>query len=66
MNRREEMTIDETINILTELQRDLTSEDECPAGDAIKLGIEALKNLRNQRATGIAALEYKLPGETTG
>jgi hypothetical protein len=58
------MTIDVAIEIL---ERNVTRE---PAYgnpiivEATRLGVEALKNLRNQRATGIAALDYQLPGET--
>jgi hypothetical protein len=56
------ITLNEAIKILSESAYGATTHDE-KFREAVKLGAEALKNLRNQRATGIAALDYILLGE---
>ena len=54
------MTLEKAIAILTGKTEYTIKE----FNEAVKLGTAALRNLRNQRATGIAALDYKLLGET--
>ena len=58
------MTIDEAIEILT---LDKTCDFEGNSkdlGDALQLGIEALKQLKLSRPTTYWAPEFALPGET--
>jgi hypothetical protein len=59
------MTIDKAIRLLEWLLDSHLLQGLPLYGEAIKLGFEALKNLRNQRASGIAALDYRLLGETS-
>ena len=58
------------MNIEKAIELNTVASQGWPTGDnehyykALELGIEALKNLKNQRATQIPALDYLLPGET--
>ena len=54
------MTLEKAIDILTG-KTGYTIEE---FNEAVRLGTAALINLRNQRATGIAVLDYRLLGET--
>lgn len=59
------MTIDEAIKLSeTASQGFPIGKDQEKYYKALDLGREALINLRNQRTTGVAALDYRLPGET--
>lgn len=58
------MNLNEAIETLTTWQeRIITHEDE-RYGDALNLGIEALKNLIQQRADWLIRCYKPLPGET--
>jgi len=58
------MKIDEAIEILEELVDDSWSYMETEENSAAKLGIEALKRLKHERAVRIPFWANQLPGET--
>lgn len=58
------MTIDEAIEILGILESRTQNYSTMFKKDALKLGIEALKRVREVRQSPTGYWEYKLPGET--
>lgn len=57
------MTLNEAIAILKKRAESPFVRANQDTKEAMLLGMHALINLRNQRASGIAALDYRLPGE---
>ena len=58
------MTIDKAIEILKDIVNTAHYSDYPDDHGAIKLGIEALKRVRNDRGTSYQPVWYPLPGET--
>lgn len=58
------MTLDKTCEILTQLERTLAPTMTADGTDAIKLGIEAARELRRQRGIYGPYCVPLLPGET--
>ena len=58
------MTIDKAIKILQTTQYLCGATESQQFGDAIKLGIEALKRLKEVRERGYNLFGHLLPGET--
>jgi len=58
------MTIDEAIRILTILESRSINNSTMFKKDALKLGIEALEQLRDWRKGGVIGLDEPLPNET--
>ena len=58
------MTIDEAIEELTKQLRPKYSTPHTRFHNAMKLGIEALKNVKGRRKGVYIVKKYRLPGET--
>jgi len=58
------MTLDEAIEILGDIIRFVKPADPPYEHDAIKLGIEALKEVKDKRYLGTGYKYILLPGET--
>ena len=58
------MTVDEAIEELTKQLRPEYSTPETPFHNALKLGCEALKRLKELRTPGSSHPWHRLPGET--
>lgn len=59
------MKLDTAIRILKRCASDGIPRGETPFNDAIELGIEALKRIKDARDFGTMAAVNTLPGETT-
>ena len=61
------MTIDEAITRIEVFLKDVSEGAPEKLDDALRLGIEALKRVREQREVGgYVRRQYPLPGETEG
>ena len=58
------MTIDEAIKTLEDILTNVEPGDPPEEHDAIKLGIEALKEVKHARSISFGVVNLKLPGET--
>ena len=58
------MTIDEAIEILENICRGLEDLGDAIGAHALKLGIEALKQLQREREQKVGFWRDRLPGET--
>ena len=57
------MTIDKALEILESYYREVDIDPPFHFNDALKLGIEALKRIRDDRAINIIDVQQPLPGE---
>jgi len=59
-----DITIDEAIGVNGGLARELDIPERAKERAAVRLGIEALKRLKEQRSLKYVAMNLLLPGET--
>lgn len=58
------MTIDEAIEKLNKLSLPIKTQYDHANHEAVRLGIEAMKQWKIYRSGGVPSQEYLLPGET--